>query len=64
MKRLFLTGIVIAATLLASSVAAIEINSPAPDFTASSTKGEITLSELLAKGPVILAYYYADFTSG
>jgi peroxiredoxin len=64
MKRLFLTGIVIAATLLASSVAAIEINSPAPDFTASSTKGEITLSELLVKGPVILAYYYADFTSG
>jgi len=64
MKRFFLTGIVIAATLLASSVAALEVNSLAPDFTAPSTKGEITLSQLLEKGPVILAYYYADFSSG
>jgi len=50
--------------LLASTVTALEVNSPAPDFTASSTQGEITLSELLVKGPVILAYYYADFSSG
>ena len=64
MKRMIRTGMVIAATLLASNVAALEVNSPAPDFTASSTMGEITLSELLEKGPVILAYYYADFTSG
>ena len=64
MKRIFLTGLVIAATLLAASVSALEVNSPAPDFTAPSTKGEITLSQLLEKGPVILAYYYADFTSG
>ncbi len=64
MKRIIRSGIVIATTLLASKVAALEINSPAPDFTASSTRGEITLSELLVKGPVILAYYYADFTSG
>jgi peroxiredoxin len=49
---------------LASKVAALEVNSPAPDFTAPSTMGEITLSQLLLKGPVILAYYYADFTSG
>jgi peroxiredoxin len=64
MKRIFLTGIVIAVTLLASNAVALEVNSPAPDFTATSTKGEITLSQLLEKGPVILAYYYADFTSG
>lgn len=64
MKQIIRTGIVIATTLLASKVAALEVNSPAPDFTASSTRGEITLSQLLVKGPVILAYYYADFTSG
>ena len=63
MKRIIRSGIVIAAALLASNVAALEVNSLAPDFTASSTKGDITLSELLEKGPVILAYYYADFSS-
>jgi peroxiredoxin len=64
MKRVVRTGIAIVAMLLASNVEALELNSPAPDFTAASTNGEITLSALLEKGPVILAYYYADFTSG
>jgi peroxiredoxin len=64
MKQIILSGIVIAATLLASNVVALEVGSPAPDFTAPSTQGEIVLSQLLEKGPVILAYYYADFTSG
>ena len=64
MKRMICAVIVIAVTLLASKATALEVNSPAPDFTASSTQGEITLSELLVKGPVILAYYYADFSSG
>lgn len=64
MKRMIRSGIVIAAMLLASNVAALEVNSPAPDFTAASTRGDITLSALLEKGPVILAFYYADFTSG
>ena len=64
MKRMIRSVIVIAVTLLASKVAALEVKAPAPDFTASSTQGEITLSELLVKGPVILAYYYADFSSG
>ncbi|NIP48537.1 MAG: redoxin domain-containing protein [Gammaproteobacteria bacterium] len=64
MKRLIKAVAVAAATLLASNAAALEVGSPAPDFTAPSTQGEITLSQLLEKGPVILAYYYADFTSG
>ena len=64
MKRMIRALIVIAVTLLASKVAALEVNAPAPDFTAASTQGDITLSELLVQGPVILAYYYADFTSG
>lgn len=64
MKRFLRAGAVVAATLLASNVAAIEIGSTAPDFRAPSTHGEIVLSELLVNGPVVLAYYYADFTSG
>lgn len=62
--RLFKAAVVAATTLLASNAIAVEVGSPAPDFTAPSTHGQIVLSQLLEKGPVILAYYYADFTSG
>ncbi len=64
MKKLIRAGVVAVATLLASNAAALEVGAPAPDFTAPSTQGEIVLSQLLEKGPVVLAYYYADFTSG
>ena len=64
MKKLLKAAAVAAATLLASNAAALEVGTPAPDFTAQSTQGEIVLSQLVEKGPVILAYYYADFTSG
>jgi peroxiredoxin len=64
MKRLLRAGAVVAATLLASNAAALQIGDLAPDFTAISTEGEITLSKFLEKGPVILALYYADFTPG
>lgn len=64
MKRLMRTGAVLAASLLASNAAALQIGAIAPDFTAASTRGEITLSQVLTKGPVVLALYYADFTSG
>ena len=42
MKRIVRSGIIIATTLLASKVAALEVYSPAPDFTAPSTMGEMT----------------------
>jgi hypothetical protein len=64
MKRLLRAGSVAAASLLAPSKAALEVGATAPDFTAASTHGEITLSRLLAAGPVVLAYYPADFTPG
>ena len=63
-KRLLKAAAVAAVILLASNAVALEVGSAAPDFTAQSTQGEIVLSQLLEKGPVILAYYYADFTSG
>ena len=64
MKKLFKAAAVAAATLLASNAAALDVGDPAPDFTAPSTHGENVITQLWEKGPVILAYYYADFTSG
>jgi peroxiredoxin len=64
MKRFIRAGAVIAATLLASNAAALQIGAAAPDFTVMSTKVEISLSRVLEHGPVVLALYYADFTSG
>jgi len=64
MKRLIRAGTIAAASLLASNAAALEIGTPAPDFSAISTQGEIVLSQILPSGPVVLAYYPADFTPG
>jgi peroxiredoxin len=64
MKKLIRAGAVAAASLLASNATALEVDTPAPDFTAQSTQGEIVLSQIVLKGPVILAYYPADFTPG
>jgi len=64
MKRLIRAGAVAASTLLASNAAALEIGAAAPDFTAVSTGGEISLTRILEKGPVVLALYPADFTPG
>ena len=64
MKRLIRTGTVAARALLASNAAAFQVGDAAPDFTAMSTRGEVTLSQALEKGPVVLALYYADFTPG
>ena len=64
MKRLVRAGSVLIASLLASNAAALQIGATAPNFTASSTEGVIKLNQVLASGPVVLALYYADFTSG
>jgi peroxiredoxin Q/BCP len=64
MKKFIRAGTVLVATLLASNAAALQIGDAAPDFNAMSTNGEVTLSHLLEKGPVVLALYYADFTPG
>ena len=42
----------------------VAISEPAPDFCADSTEGRVSLSNLYARGPVVLAFYYADFTPG
>jgi len=64
MKRIIRAGAVIVATLLASKAAALQVGEAAPGFIAPSTAGEIELSRVVEQGPVVLALYYADFTSG
>jgi len=39
-----------------------EVGDQSPDFTLPTTEGEITLSELTARGKVLLAFYYEDAT--
>ena len=62
MKRLF-RGMLTAAWVALSGFAAhaLEVGTPAPDFTGESTKGTVRLSDLRGKH-VILAFYFADFT--
>jgi peroxiredoxin Q/BCP len=45
--------------------AALKVGDRAPDFTLPDTDGTpVTLSRLLASGPVILAFYVKAFTPG
>jgi len=39
-----------------------DVGEKAPDFTLESTQGKVTLSKLLAKGPVLLVFYPGDDT--
>lgn len=45
--------------------ATLKVGDRAPDFTLPDTEGRpVSLSKLLAEGPVILAFYTKAFTSG
>lgn len=59
LKTLFFSGI---SLLFAANSFALQVGDKAPEFTATSTAGEITLSKLLEQGPVVLSFYFADFT--
>jgi thioredoxin-dependent peroxiredoxin len=66
-RRLPLTGLVAGALLalaLAAPVAALEVGQKAPDFTLPGSKGQpVKLSELTAKGPVVLYTFIQAFTN-
>ena len=64
MKKIIRAGAVVLSTLLASNAAALQSGNAAPDFSALSTLGNVRLSKVLEKGPVVLALYYADYTPG
>lgn len=60
LKQLSLTCLALFLTAVSSF--ALQVGDTAPDFQALSTTGAITLSQQQQQGPVVLAFYYADFT--
>lgn len=54
---------VVASLLFVSAVSALEVGQKAPDFTLNGTDGKpVKLSDLTAKGPVVLYTFIAAFT--
>ena len=49
--------------LTAIGAQALEVGQKAPPFEAQSTQGTIRLADYQGKKPLVLAFYYADFTS-
>ncbi len=66
-RRLRVTGTLAGALLalaLVTPVAALEVGQKAPDFTLPGSKGQpVKLSELTAKGPVVLYTFIQAFTN-
>ena len=53
----------LASVMLVGAASALEVGQKAPDFTLNGTDGKpVKLSELTAKGPVILYTFIAAFT--
>jgi thioredoxin-dependent peroxiredoxin len=64
-SRMVVAGLlaVLASLLLASGASALEVGQKAPDFTLNGTDGKpVKLSELTAKGPIIIYTFIAAFT--
>jgi peroxiredoxin Q/BCP len=66
-RRLRIAGLIAGALLafaLATPVAALQVGEKAPDFTLPGSKGQpVKLSELTAKGPVVLYTFIQAFTN-
>jgi AhpC/TSA family len=64
--RSIVTGLlagVLANLLFAGAVSALEVGQKAPDFTLNGTDGKpVKLSDLTAKGPIVLYTFIAAFT--
>jgi peroxiredoxin Q/BCP len=54
--------VVVSAAPQATGVTLLQVGDRAPDFTAESTKGTVTLSQYRGEKHVVLAFYFADFT--
>jgi thioredoxin-dependent peroxiredoxin len=65
-RRKIVTGLLTglcASLLFAVSVNALEVGQKAPDFTLNGTDGKpVKLSDLTAKGPIVLYTFIAAFT--
>ena len=67
MKRILL-GVILAAAVAAPAAAALKQGAKAPDFSAQATIGgkefKFSLADALKRGPVVLYFYPAAFTTG
>jgi peroxiredoxin len=67
MKRVFLSYL-LCSTLPVAALAALQVNQPAPDFSAqASLAGKaftFSLAQALKKGPVVVYFYPSAFTGG
>ena len=64
-SRMVVAGLlaVVGSLLVAGAVPALEVGQKAPDFTLNGTDGKpVKLSELTAKGPVVIYTFIAAFT--
>ena len=62
-KRLILIAGLVLALGWAGSAAALEVGDKAPDFTLNGTDGKpVKLSDLTAKGPIVVYTFIAAFT--
>ena len=53
----------LASVVLVGAAGALEVGQPAPDFTLNGTDGKpVKLSDLTAKGPIVLYTFIAAFT--
>jgi len=58
-----LAGVLLASLLFAGAASALEVGQKAPDFTLNGTDGKpVKLSDLTAKGPIVLYTFIAAFT--
>src|SRR5580693_4910812 len=69
MKRILAGALFMSAAIVATAAyASIAVGSKAPDFTAQASMGgkefTFSLADALKKGPVVLYFYPAAFTSG
>ena len=66
-RRLRFAGLLagaLLASVLATPVVALEVGQKAPDFELPGSKGQpVKLSELTAKGPVVIYTFIAAFTN-
>ena len=64
LRRTVLLASALLALALAPPVNALEVGQKAPDFTLPGSKGQnVKLSELTAKGPVVIYTFIAAFTN-
>ena len=62
MRRKLVFVLAAALILLASPVLALSVGDRAPDFTAQTNQGEVSLADYLGKKNVVLTFYFAIFT--